>query len=123
MQIKNLFGNDLSLTSQGVLEMSDGEELTQESIIRRLLTNPGTYFWHPEYGAGISRFVGESLSTGNFDYIQNIITSQILLESTVAQTPRPLITFKPLGNNILQCDIVYYSALTKNPVSISFQVS
>lgn len=120
MQIKQFFGNDLSLSNQGTIELSDGQELAEQSIIRRLLTNPGTYFWHPEYGAGIGRFVGEALSTGNFDYIKNLITSQILLEGTVAQSPRPQITLTSLGNNILQCDIVYYSAITKNTVSISF---
>lgn len=122
MQIKQFFGNDLSLTTQGDIATSDNEELAEEAIVRRLLTNPGTYFWHPEYGAGIGRFIGEALSTGNFDAIKNIVTSQILLESTVAQSPRPKVDFTSLGGGILQCDIVYYNAITKNPVSISFSL-
>jgi len=123
MQLQQFFGNDLILNSQGDLMVSDGDELTNELIVRRLLTNPGTYIWHPKYGAGIGRFIGEALSSSNFDYIKTIIISNIFMESGVSQFPSPQIDFTPLGNNILQCDIFYTSALTKNPVSVSFPVN
>jgi hypothetical protein len=111
------------LTPYGDILQSESEKLTQQSIIRRLLTNPGTYFWHPEYGAGIGRFVGESLSSDNFDYIKNIINSNILLEENVAQTPSPQISFIAISPDILQCTIVYYSIPSQTPATISFQVS
>jgi hypothetical protein len=125
MQCQQFFGNDLSLLPNGTIQLSSGESLAQQAIIRRLLTNPGTYFWHPEYGAGIGRFVGEILSGANLDNITNLITSQILMEKTVANFPRPQITFSfsEAGNNILQCSIVYYSSSTNSPQSITFPVN
>jgi len=123
MQISQNFGNDLMLTPYGDLLLSDNELLTQQAIIRRLLTNPGTYFWHPTYGAGIGRFVGEALSNDNYDYIRNTIISNILMEETVSQTPAPQLSFTKITPDILQCDIVYYSVITKAPVTISFEIS
>lgn len=122
MEIKHEFGNDLSLNSVGDIEQSEGAELAAQSIIRRLLTNPGEYIWHPEYGAGIGRFVGENLSTANFDEIKNTIVSQMLMEETVAKSPLPQITLQKINGTILLCDILYYDAVLKNPRTISFKV-
>lgn len=123
MQISHNFGNDISLNSVGDITQSDGAELSKQSIIRRLLTNPGEYIWHPTYGAGIGRFVGENLSSANFDEIKNLIVSQMLMEETVAQSPLPVITLQAQNGSVLVCDITYYDAVLKNPLTISFKVS
>jgi hypothetical protein len=122
-QIEQFFGNDLSLTPQGTIPLSDGDALTQQAIIRRLLANPGTYFWEPTYGAGIGRFIGETLNPNNFDYIQNVITAQMLLENTISQNPKPQISFTNLGNGILQCNISYTSAITGNQINFNFPLN
>jgi hypothetical protein len=119
-QIQQFFGNDLSLTPQGTIPLSDGDALVQQSVIRRLMTGHTAYFWQPEYGAGIGRFVGEALSSNNFDYIQNIITGQMLLEETVSQNPKPKINFTNLGNGVLQCNIFYTNAVTGNQINFTF---
>lgn len=123
MEISHFFGQDLTLSPSGDLNQSDGDDLTKQSIIRRLLTNPGSYIWHPDYGAGIGRFVGQNLSADNFDNIKNLIKSQILKEETVARTPAPQITLSISNNTILICNIIYYDAVLKNPVAISLKVS
>ncbi len=123
MQIAQRFGNDLTLTVQGDLLTSDGAQLAKEAIVRRLLTNPGTYFWHPNYGAGIGRFIGESLSAEKFDEIKNLITSQMFLEDTVSQTPLPIIDLSIGGLNILNCDIFYFNSTTNQQETISFTLS
>jgi hypothetical protein len=120
MDIQQLFGNDISLDGTGNLSVSSGSEQAKEAIVRRLLTNPGDYIWHPDYGAGIGRFVGENLSTANYDEIRSTIVSQILLEETVAKNPVPQISFKALPGNILQASVVYYDAIDNVPKSISF---
>ena len=123
MEISQNFGNDISLNSSGDIQQSSKTDLANQSIIRRLLTNPGEYIWHPTYGAGIGRFVGENLSSENFDNIKNIITSQMLMESTVAQFPLPKITLSSTNGTVLICDITYYDAILKNPETISFKVA
>jgi hypothetical protein len=58
----------------------------QQRIIRRLLTNPGDYIWHVDYGTGLGRNVGEPCSSG---YIEGTILNQLQLEALVAATPAP----------------------------------
>lgn len=123
MDINQLFGNDITLDATGNLFVAQGIDQTQQALIRRLLTNPGAYIWHPEYGAGVGRFVGENLSAQNFDAIKSTMVSQILEEETIAKVPIPQISFTPLPGNILQCDVLYYNAQTNIAQSISFQVS
>lgn len=123
MEISHDFGNDLSLNSVGDISQAANAELSKQSIIRRLLTNPGEYIWHPTYGAGIGRFVGENLSSDNFDAIKNTIISQMLMEETVSQSPLPVITLKAENGSVLVCGITYYDAVLKNPHTISFKVA
>lgn len=122
MDLQQFFGSDLTLDSTGNLAVVDGIEQTKEALIRRLLTNPESYIWHPDYGAGIGRFIGENLSTDNYGAIKSTIISQILLEPRVAKTPAPQISFEIIQLNILQVSILYYDSLENIPVSITFQV-
>jgi hypothetical protein len=55
-------------------------------VIRRLLTNPGEYIWHSEYGGAVGRYVGEPFSPG---IIEGTILSQLQLEYLVASNPSP----------------------------------
>lgn len=123
MQIQHYFGNDLTLTPAGDLVYSNEPQLTQQAIIRRLLTNTGTYIWHPTYGVGIGKYVGQNASAEALDEIQNLITSQINSESTVAANPPPQVTLTPMNGEYLQCDILYFDALSKNPQTISFNLN
>lgn len=123
MQVQHYFGNDIQLTSTGTIALSFGAELSKQAVCRRLLTNPGSYIWHPEYGAGIGRFVGQALSAEKAEEIRNLIISQMFLEATVLRAPEPDINFSIPQADIFQCDILYYYGANKEPVSISFQVS
>lgn len=64
-------------------------DVTQR-IIRRLLTNPGDYVWHTDYGAGLGSYVGEPYSPS---LIEGTILNQLQLEPLVAETPAPNILF------------------------------
>ena len=51
-----LWGDDLTLTATGQVALVDGTPKGEQRVLRRLLTNPGDYIWHPEYGAGLPRW-------------------------------------------------------------------
>ena len=53
------FGGDLSVSPTGDIALSDGTTLTQQRVLRRLLTNHGGYIWQLGYGAGLAQFVGQ----------------------------------------------------------------
>lgn len=46
-------GNDFVLSSTNDLLLCNGSDRTTQRIIRRLITNPLSYIWHTDYGAGI----------------------------------------------------------------------
>ena len=52
------WGGDLALSSTAGLALVDGSQLTQQRLVRRLLTNPGDDPFDVTYGAGLGRFVG-----------------------------------------------------------------
>jgi phage baseplate assembly protein W len=114
------FGSDLSLSATGDLLTASGSEQTRQRILRRLLTNPGDYIWHPDYGAGLGRFIGQP---GRVKQIQGVIRAQVLQEPTVARTPPPTITVTAGQNGTYTASIEYTDAATgiRQPV-LSVQI-
>ncbi|WP_293857186.1 hypothetical protein [uncultured Alsobacter sp.] len=117
--IDHLFGSDLTASGSGGLLAVDGSQRGLERVLRRLLTNPGDYIWHPEYGAGLPRWVGETLDV---EALTSLIRSQIFLEAAVARTPEPVITVSPILNGVV-VRIVYSDAETGKQLTLSFDVS
>lgn len=89
------FGNDLSVGATGDLAFAAGTQYGQQRVVRRLLTNPGAYYWHLNYGAGLGALIGSPTAAG---IIQGLIRGQISKEAAVSQTPTPTITVN--GNNL-----------------------
>lgn len=120
--IYHYFGNDIQASVNGDLLTVDGITKGQQRILRRLLTNPGDYIYHTDYGAGLPRYVGQALSTAKYQEIKGLITSQIFLESCVSKTPAPVITLNA-NQNTLFCEIQYTDAQTNLPQVLSFSVT
>lgn len=122
MEIGQYFGNDINLSASGDLLDVNGSLRTQQRLLRRLLTSPGSYIWHLNYGAGLGRFVGVNLSRQKSDEIKSLITSQLYLEESVAKQPAPVITLASVDGTTLSCRIIYYDAVTQAPFTLSFTV-
>lgn len=116
------FGGDLNINSRGDLLLAEGLTLSQQRILRRLLTNPGDYIWHPEYGAGLPRYIGQPLTQALFKEISGLITAHIYLERTVAQNPPPVIKLSA-NQSSLYCNITYTDAATTSLQVLTFNVS
>lgn len=106
------------VASDGDLLPVDGLDRGRQRIIRRLLTNPGDYRWHPEYGAGLGRLVGE---TRDRYAIESRIRSQIMQEACVARQPLPVITSSPIPDGIF-VSIVYTDAELGQQVTLQLNV-
>jgi phage baseplate assembly protein W len=113
------FGGDLVLSPTGDLGVSDGALLTQERILRRLLTNPGSYIWQLSYGAGLAQFVGQS---GAPAVIQTVARSQILAETAVLSNPPPVVTTVASGDGTVSLTVRFTDAATQQTSSLSFSV-
>ncbi|GGH14917.1 hypothetical protein GCM10007036_14550 [Alsobacter metallidurans] len=115
----HFWGSDLVAGSTGDVRTVDGSTLGTQRVLRRLLTNPGDLIWHPEYGAGLPRLVGELL---DLPALTALIRSQIFLEDAVAPTPEPTITVSPIANGV-SVYILYADAQTGQQITLSFDVS
>jgi hypothetical protein len=119
--INHTWSGDIILSDYNDLDVvSDVDELNQR-VLRRLLTNPKEYIWHPEYGAGLGRFIGVALDQEVFYNIQQLIVSQMYLESAVAKSPAPVVSLD-YDNGKLNCSITYYS-VSNTKLLLNFSLS
>ena len=84
--LAHVMGGDLALTATGDLALVSAAEATQQRVLRRLLTNPGGYVWHLNYGAGLAQFVGAVAAPLR---IAATIRQQMRLERGVGRVPAP----------------------------------
>jgi len=113
------FGGDLAVGPTGDLAVADGTVLTQQRVLRRLLTNTGGYIWQLSYGAGLAQFVGQPRAPAA---MQGVARSQILQESAVANSPPPSITANGESDGTVTLSIVYTDGATQETSTLSFSV-
>jgi phage baseplate assembly protein W len=114
------WGDDLQIGSTGDLALASAAQLGQQRVLRRLLTNPGDYIWHTEYGAGLARFVGQPASAAG---IASVIRGQIFQESFVARTPEPVIDVQSDNAGNLFVHLRYVDADSGSTQVLSFSVT
>jgi hypothetical protein len=117
--LNHYVGDDFSLSPTGSLSPVEGLDRGKQRILRRLITNPGEYLFHPEYGAGLGRYVGALM---NIPEIIALVRGQILLEDCVSKSPKPVISATP-ANDSLSVNISYTDAPSGEPVTLSFEVN
>lgn len=114
-------GGYLDVDATGDILMSSGSQLTTERVLRRLLTNPGSYIWHLDYGAGVARFIGQPTKPNQ---LNGLALAQMVLEPTVLQNPPPatsVVQGAP-GSGTSTLTVTYGDALTGLTQTISQQV-
>jgi hypothetical protein len=120
--LDHYIGGDLSASSGGDLATASGLNQSQQKVLRRLLTNPGDYILHPEYGAGLGRYIGQTM---NIPEMQSLILGQMLLEDSVASSPKPVIRITPInkgGTGVFSIWIQYTYPPTGALATLSFTV-
>ena len=115
--VDHWMGGDVALSGSGDLNSVLGTTKSQQLILRRLLTNPQGYLWHPTYGAGVLARVGDT--EGNLPYIEGLIISQMQLEQGVAN---PQVSFDVSGDDVT-ANIQYTDLQTNSRQFLSFTVA
>jgi hypothetical protein len=116
-------GDDLMPANTGDLQPAGGVLRGQQRVLRRLLTNPGDYIFHPDYGAGLPKWVGQPLDIAK---MTALIRGQILLEDAVSKTPAPVIAVTPVpvsGGGGVFVRIQYTDAASGQPATLQFNLS
>ncbi len=114
------WGGDLASSETGDLVIVDRPALGTERVLRRLLTTPGAYIWHPGYGAGLGRHVGRPMDAAG---IEALIRSQMSLETAVAREPEPVVTVQADSAGSLFVQIRYADADTAEPLVLNIELS
>jgi len=117
--LAHFWGEDLTASASGDVLLVDGDDLTIERIIRRLMTTVQGYIWHLDYGAGVPAQIGSTL---NLDLVRSVIRAQMSLEASVARSPAPTITVTEILNG-LSVYILFHSAKTGQQATLSFDVN
>lgn len=117
--LSHVIYSDLKPGPSGDVAVSADLDAGRERVLRRLLTNPGDYPFHPEYGAGLARMVGDTADVGR---IKAAIRGQMLLEAAVAQQPEPVISVAVIPGGVT-CSIRYTDAASGQPAVLSFNVT
>lgn len=115
------WGSDLVSDNTGDLLTASGIDRGQQRILRRLLTNPGDYIFHPEYGAGLPRYIGKAIDAPK---LTALILAHMLLEDVVANNPRPTVTVTQSANDTSAFSVVinYLYAPTQKSTVLGFDV-
>ena len=114
------WGGDLTASPSGDLLLAGGGALSQQRVLRRLLTNLTDYIWQPDYGAGLGQFVGQ---TSAARAVAGVIYAQIFNEASVAQQPLPVVTADPLPDGSVLVDINYTNVTSRCAQSLTFSMS
>lgn len=120
--LDHYIGSDLSVSGTGDLQGATDTLRGQQRILRRLLTNPGEYIFHPDYGAGLPRYVGQIADTSQ---IRALVRGQVLIEEAVARSPAPEIDVTAIPSAAgggFAIAIRYTDAASGQPVTLSFEV-
>ena len=97
----------------------EGNVKGQQFLVRRLLTNPGTYIFELLYGAGLASYIGTPTGVAA---VKAIVTSQLYLEKSVSQTPQPTVSVTAITNGV-NVIVQYVDADTGAPVVLNFNVN
>jgi phage baseplate assembly protein W len=104
------WGGDLTVGPSGDIGVTQVQSNVRQRVIRRLLTNPGDYIWHTDYGAGLGSYVGEPYSP---NFIEGAILNQLQLEALVAAIPAPTVRTNQLQSG----------SFSTSSITVQYQVS
>lgn len=116
---KNIGGSDIQFNSSNDILTVDGDELTQQRILRRLMTTPGTYLQHPTYGVGLPIYIGLPLTDELFSQLKTLVINQMFLEDGVSKAPEPVIELTSLTRQLF-IQITYVPVGKDIPVVLSY---
>lgn len=114
----HVIGSDLQASPTGDIARVNNSDRSEQRVLRRLMTNPGAYPSHPNYGAGLPQLIGEDL---NISALQTPITGQMLLEPSVSKSPGPTAVVTPIPNGA-SIAISYIALPDQQPVALSFNL-
>lgn len=82
---------DRVVTAKGDWKLVDGVEALRQSLIRRIITNPGEWQTKPDYGVGARLFVKQRMTSTVIADLQTRIRSQMLKDARVDRVDQVIV--------------------------------
>ena len=117
--LSQTWSGDLALTQSGDLTTASGPALGTQRVLRRLLTNPGAYLWHLDFGTGLAAWIGAPAAPAA---IATAVRSQLFLDAAVAADPAPVIELQPGPAGALYLSVRYADAETALPQTLNAMI-
>lgn len=92
------FTDDLQVTSSSDYATVDGLDALRQAIRSRLLTSPGEYAVHPDYGCGLRNFCKKRASQSDRDALRQLIIDQLSQEERIQSVEEVTLTSFSSGN-------------------------
>lgn len=112
MDSYHFWGQDSQFSASGDDLTVDTALEMEQRILRGLLTNPLDDPFNPTYGAGLGRYIGQTLPPERYAEIRSAILKVVMTEPDVQKTPLPDITYQTDNNSFLSATISYVYAPT-----------
>ena len=93
-----LFTDDLQLTASGDYATIDGFEALRQAIRIRLLTTPGEYAIHPDFGCGLRQFCKKRATQSDRDALRQTIIDQLSQEERIQNVEEVTVESFTSGN-------------------------
>lgn len=124
------WAQDIPRDANGKIIKANAFDSVRQNITRELLTNPAEqlnngqftpadYKWHPDFGLGLPRFLGQLYDDNVLRAMQQKCLQSVKTNPNVANSPVPTVVFVPLSPASLQ---IYIDYILKLGTSQSFAV-
>lgn len=87
-----LFTDDIQVTASGDYATTSGFEALRQAIRIRLLTSPGEYAIHPEFGCGLRQFCKKRATQSDRDALRQTIIDQLSQEERIQNVEEVTVT-------------------------------
>lgn len=94
------FNDDLQVSSTGDYATVQGQDALKQAIKSRLITAPGEYAVHPEYGCGVSRWLKKRMSKSDLDNLRQTIIDQMSKEPRIQKVNDVEVTLLSSGEGV-----------------------
>jgi hypothetical protein len=114
-----IWAEDLTVSATGDIGTVSEPQLTEQRVLRRLLTNTQDYLWQPTYGAGLAAFVGTPCDPAA---IEAVIRGQLQDEQSVVQTPEPSVLVDSDNNGNVLATLRYVDSTAATSTTLTFSI-
>lgn len=111
---------DLALDPSGDLLLADyGTGKVFQRLIRELFTNPDAYELHPDFGAGLGAWDGQTFGPSQAQALQSLVLMNALSDPDLEN---PEVSVSIVNPTLVSVSISYTDAVTGQPGQMSFGV-